>query len=285
MAFYTYSGYPFLFSIERGNVDIIAMFFLMLSMWTLIDQPKRVWLQVIFLSVATHYKIYPLILFWVLFYYHGRKLIIPMVVINLAFLFSLGPNIAFSFIQSLISGGSGAGIGNQWSWVGNHAAYSFAILLTQRYAKFANSFNELFIVAMLVPLILWVQGMVRIIRNKYSSINAVLLIMISIPMMDLLPTISNDYRLVILSTAFLLLIGLNLYQISEDPSWEKILELLAIIVIMFLIAKPYVMQVDHRYILEPTQSFFINNKYVWCVALEGIMVWNIFRHKNKPLLS
>lgn len=285
MAFYTYSGYPFLFSIERGNVDVIAMFFIMLSMWTLIEHPKRVWLQVIFLSIATHYKIYPLILFLVLFYYHGRKLFIPMLVINLVFLFSLGPNIAFSFIQSLVSGGSGAGVGNRWSWVGNHAAYSFAVMLTQRYAKLANSFNELFIVAMLVPFIIWVQGMVRIIRNKYSPINAVLLMMISIPLMGVLPTISNDYRLVIFSAAFLLLIGLNLYQISEDPSWERILELLAIMVIMFLIAKPYVMQVDNRYSLDVTQSFFINNKYVWCVALEAIMVWNIFRHKNKPQLN
>ena len=281
MAFYNFSSYSFLFSIERGNVDVIPMFFMMLSMWTLLKQPKNIWLQVIFLSIATHYKIYPAVLFLVLLYYHGKKLILPMLVVNVAFLFVLGPKIAFAFINSVTSGGSGAGFGNQWSWIGNHGAYSFAKLIFVNYPSFVSAFSTLFIALMLIPFSIWVQGALRILRDKFTPLNAILLFLISVPLMDLLPTISNDYRLIIESTVFLIYIGLILSQISRNPGWKQIVELILVIIIMFFIAKPYPMASQYSYDIRSTSSFFINNKYLWCLALEGTMVWNIIRHKKQ----
>lgn len=278
ISFFNFSSYSFLFSMERGNVDIFAMFFLMLSMWVLIRQPKKIWLQVILLAVATHFKIYPAALFLVLFYYHRRKLILPALAVNLVFLFILGPKIALSFIQSLTSGGGGAGVGNGWTWVGNHAAYAFAESLTMMYSRFADSFMLLWIIFMLIPFAIWMLGTVSIIRNKYSPINAFLILMISIPVMEILPTISMDYRLVILSAAFLLFFGLNISQILQNPNWERIIELLLVLVIMFFVAKPYAMDSNNLYGLKPGASFYLNNKYIWVLALEGVMVWNVIRH-------
>jgi hypothetical protein len=280
ISFYNFSSYPFLFSMERGNVDAIAMVFLMLAMWTLIRQPKNIWLQVILLSIATHFKIYPAALFIVLFYYHGKKLIFPFLITNLAFLLVLGPKNALSFIQSLTSGGGGAGIGNNSTWVGNHAAYSFAESLTLIYPRFTKFFYDIWIVCMLIPFSIWIQGTTRIIRNKYTPMNAVLLLMISIPIMDILPTISMDYRLIILSTSFLLFIGVNFSQILCNPSRGRIIELLLVIIIMFFIARPYDMDLHNPYGLAASSSYFINNKYLWSLALEGIMVWNIIRHQK-----
>jgi len=280
IAFYNFSSYSFLFSIERGNVDVIAMFFMLLSMWTLLKQPKNIWLQVIFLSVATHYKIYPSVLFLVLLYRHGRKLILPMLVVNVALLFVLGPKIALAFITSVTSGGKGAGMGNQWSWVGNHSAYSFAKTFTTRYPSFEKYFIDLFIVCMLIPFSVWIQGTLRILRDKFTPLNAILLFMISIPIMDLLPTISNDYRLIIESTAFLIFIGLNLSQLSRNPNWNHIIELILVLIIMFFIAKPYDMAFQSPYGLKITSSFVLNNKYLWCLAFEGVLVWNIIEYKR-----
>lgn len=284
ISFFNFSSYTFLFSIERGNVDAIAMFFAMLSLWILFRQPKKIWLQVILLTIATHLKIYPAVLFLVLFYFHGRKLIVPMLAINLALLFVSGPKLAWNFLQSVTAGGGGAGVGNSWSWVGNHSAYSFASMLTQRYSRFEKSFFDLWIACLLIPIAFWIQACFRIIRNKYSELNSVLLIMVTIPLMVLVPTISHDYRLVILSISFLFFIGYILYQILQKPGWEKIVELVLTLGIMFLISRPYDMAPDFMYVLKVTSSFFINNKFVWAVALEGIMTWNILRNfKNDPV--
>jgi hypothetical protein len=47
VALYTVTGYPFMFSLERGNYDIFAMLFSLTFLWLLIEKPKSIWLQVI----------------------------------------------------------------------------------------------------------------------------------------------------------------------------------------------------------------------------------------------
>jgi hypothetical protein len=286
IAFYNFSGYSFLFSMERGNVDVIAMFFMILSIWVLITQPKNIWLQVIFLSIATHYKIYPAVLFLVLLYCHGKKLILPMLAVNLVFLFVLGPKVVWAFITSLTSGGSGAGLGNQWSWIGNHGAYSLAQDLTNLVPSFTNHFNELFILSMLVPFLIWLLGTINILKNKYSPINAIYLLMISIPLMDLLPTISNDYKLIIESTAFLIFVGVIIFQILQNQKDKQLSLLVLVLIIMFFIARPYDMNFQYISGTKYLLSYLINNKYIWILTLEGAMVWNLFKHQEKtPVLS
>lgn len=281
MSFFNFSSYGFLFSIERGNVDIVAMFFILLSVWTLIKHPKNIWLQVIFLSIATHYKIYPAILFLILLYQHGKKLLIPMIVVNLAFLFVMGPQTAWSFILSLTNIDSGAGNGVNWNWVGNHSAFSFAENVTLIYPHFSRYLYGIIIVSLVIPLLIWFLGTFTILRNKFTPLNAILLLLITLPLMDLLPTISNDYRLIIQSTTILIFIGLNLSQILKKPSGGQIIELLLTLNIMFLIARPYDALNPFSYYLKENSSFFINNKYLWCLALETIMVWNVLSHHKQ----
>ncbi len=278
MAFYHFSSYSFAFSMERGNVDAFAMIFFISAMWVLIIQPDNIWLQVVLLSVAVHFKIYPAVLFVVLFYKHGKKIILPAILVNLILLMILGPKFAFGVIQALSSGsGIGGGIGNRWTWIGNHSSYAFAESLTQYYSNLSPYLLELWGFFTLLPVCLWITAVIKLAKNKYAAQNAALLGMVSIPLMNMVPTISMDYKLVILSPAALLLIAIIIKQIAHRQNWLDYLQLLILITILLFIGRPYLMDPANPSFLKENASYFVNNKYLWILALEGLMVFNIFR--------
>lgn len=274
---YTFSSYSFMFVIERGQTDIFALLFSMLAILCLIKRPDNIWLQVILLSIATHLKIYPIVLFFVLLRKHGRKLILPALIVNLAMLFILGPKMAYDFLLSLTSSGSGlgGGVGNRWTWIGNHSAYSFADYMARISSNYRLMLYILWPICTLIPFELWFIATYTLLK-KYTALNAVLYFMVSISLMDLFPTISMDYRLVILSPAALLLIGLILKRIILCPRWFDYFQLVLVVLLLLLIGRAYPMSETFDYGLKESASFFINNKYLWSLALQAIMVWNIF---------
>lgn len=271
---YIFSSYFFFYSIERGNTDIIALFYCLLAMWVLIKRPKNIWLQVILLSVAVHFKIYPIVLFPVLLFKHGKRLILPALLINVAFLFCLGPNMALAFIRSMSAGGEGVGIGNAWSNVANHASYSFSIGIDPSSGEYlSTTFFVIWAVTFLVPLLIWGITAKGIELKKYSSLNAVLLFMISIPLMSLLPTVSMDYKLVIHGAAIILLIGLIFRQFLQKFTWFDLIQMVILIGVLFMI--------NRSYAFIGKDLVFICNKYIWVLMLEVFMVVNIFRSQKK----
>jgi len=128
MIWYALSSYPFLFTIERGNYDSIAFLFAVLFVYFSIKKPQSIWLQVILLSIATHLKMYPAVLFVILLINHGRKIILPTILVNIILLLSLGYNNALLFIGVIIRY-SLAPV----TWVGNHSGFSYADFLYQTY--------------------------------------------------------------------------------------------------------------------------------------------------------
>lgn len=278
---YTSSSYSFIFSVERGNTDIFAILFALLAVWSLLKKPDSIWLQVILLSVATHLKIYPAVLFLLLLMKHGKKLILPAVTLNLFFLFILGPKMALSFLQTLTSGsGVGAGIGNKWTWVGNHSAYSFADTLALGSANYSSNLYVLWGIFTLIPILLWGIASIKLINKEYSPQKAILFLMVSILLMDLIPTVSMDYKLVILSPAALLLIAYIIKQTMLKPGLLGYFQLAVVITILLFIGRPYTMSEFDPYGLKSSASYFINNKYLWSLALEFVIVWNIFSVYN-----
>lgn len=282
VAIYTFSGYSFAFSFERGNVDIIAMFFSLLAIWFLLEKPDKIWLQVILLSIAVHFKIYPAALFAILFFKHGKKMIFPTISVNIALLLVLGPKFALGFINALTSGsGDGGGIGNRWTWIGNHSAYSFSESLLRSYPDLPPySFFILWGIFLLLPTLFWALAYLKIVRKMYTPQNAVMLLMVTIPFMESFPTISMDYRLVILSSATVLLIAYILKQTIQSHDWLDFFQLGILIIILLFIGRPYTMSKHNPYILEETASFFLNNKYLWCLALEALIALNVFKNKT-----
>ncbi len=275
IAIYIFSSYFFAYSIERGNTDIFAILYCLLALWVLVKQPQKIWLQVILLSVAVHFKIYPLVLFPLLLFKHGKKLILPTLVVNLVFLFCLGPQVTWDFIQSVTSGGLGAGIGNYWPSAGNHAAYSFAIGIDKSDAEFlTGTFFLIWGIAMLIPLLLWGFSTIALALKKYSAYNGLLLFMVSVPLMSLLPTVSIDYKLVILSAPICLLMVLILKQFLRRFSWFDLAQMVVLSAALLMIHRSYAF-------IGPERAF-ICNKYIWILLLELLMVINIIRDVGKP---
>ncbi len=65
---------------ERGNFDLYALAFSLAGLWILVRCPRRLWLQVVCFSAAAHLKVYPAVLFLLLFWRHGRRSLVPIVV-------------------------------------------------------------------------------------------------------------------------------------------------------------------------------------------------------------
>jgi hypothetical protein len=268
--FFTFSSYAFAFSIERGNYDIFAILFALISVWILLSYPNKVWAQVILLSIATHLKIYPAILFILLFKKNGTKIIFPTIVTNLVLLFILGPNNAIAFINKSLAI---FGIGNGYTWIGNHSSYSFVDQLNKIHVlNLENAFMPVWIIFTLIPIIIWGIGTFILFRKKYSPQVAVLFYMLSIPMMDLIPTVSHDYKLVILSSAIIILLASIIRCITQKPSPTEYIQLVLIFVILLFIGRSY-------FFIE-SKNLLLDNKFIWSLFLEGIMLWNIFRIRH-----
>lgn len=273
MAVFTFSSYFFAYSLERGNTDIFALFFCLLAMWVLIKRPNNVWLQVILLSIAVHFKIYPIVLFALLLFKHGRRLILPALVVNVGFLFILGPKIALAFFSSFSSGVEGVGIGNAWSNVGNHASYSFIMGLDKSGGEYlSGTFFLLWAIAFLVPLIIWGISCIALVLKKYSTINAMYFFMISVPIMNLLPTVSMDYKLVILGSVICLLLALIMKQFIQKFSWFDLIQMGVLLVVLLMLSRSYAF-VDK-------DLFLIRDKYLWVLLLELLMAVNILKNQK-----
>ena len=269
-SFYTFSSYPFLFSIERGNYDIVALFFTLLTLWVFLQHPEKMWTQVILLSIATNLKIYPAILFLLLLRKHGKKLIFPMLLSNLVLLFILGPNNLVAFITTL-SGRSG--LDSMSYWIGNHSSYSFVKgLILNVYPSVQNAFTALWLVCTLLPILFWGIGAFFLLKEKVNSQTAILYFMVSVPLMDIIPTVSHDYRLVIQFSVAILLIAFILKRIVQKPNAVNYLQLVFVSVILLFMVRYFAF-------FDPTSYNFIANKYIWLLCLEGLIVWNILQYR------
>ncbi|MDD5746083.1 MAG: glycosyltransferase 87 family protein [Candidatus Omnitrophica bacterium] len=200
-AFALISSYGFMFNLERGNYDLFALFFSVLFLLLIIKYPQSLWLQVIALSIAAHLKIYPAVLFVLLFWKHKQKALIPAAFVNVAFLFVLGPVCLAEFAKNMTKFA-----GNPYFWLGNHSAASFSRLLTD---DLFFDFKSTKMLLTLTPLIVWMSGCVILLLRKFNPVNAVLFFCLSLPLMNLLPPVSHDYKLVLVGVPFtILFIGL-----------------------------------------------------------------------------
>jgi len=268
ITFYTFSSYGFTFSIERGNYDIYAILFSLLFLRVLIKTPQKLWVQVLLLSIATHLKIYPAILFVLLFKQHGRKMLLPTLITNLALLFILGPNNALAF---LTSSQSSFGIGNKWSWIGNHSSYSFVQnLIEVKLPNLTNSFIPLWIIFTVLPVIIWGVATIPLLKNKLTPQSALLFFAISIPVMDLLPTVSHDYKLVIYSSAIVILIAAMVKCINLHPKRSDYLLLILLFFTLVFIGRSFVYP-------GLFNDIMLTNKYPWAILLELIILWGILK--------
>ncbi len=257
------SSYPYLFAMERGNIDLFAAMFSLLAMWVLLKYPSRIWLQVILLSIAVHIKISPVLLFGALFFVHGAKVIIPAVVVNTVLLFIAGPANAFGFVDTVLYRFQPA------VWVWNHSGYSFAGLLVQEVQWLAPArsvLEALFpALAILVALAAWYL----LLRSGNKQRAVVLGAMITVPAMSVLLVTSIDYQLVILAGAILLLLSLILLRMCAGQGPADYLQILLVSVTVLFLTRSY--------LLMPSFPLLIRNKYPWVLLLQVLMFVQILQ--------
>lgn len=259
---YTLFGYPFLFSIERGNYDAIALLFSLLTIYFILKQPESLWLHVILLSIATHLKIYPAALFLALFVIHGMKVIIPTFVTNLILLLSLGFNNALLFLNVMINY-----VEDPLIWVGNHSGAGFAENLFTFLPTLQEQFASLKPIFTIFPIVIWVVSCYLIIKNLSKDFRIVYLFMVSMPLMCVVPTVSHDYKLVILSSALLIFLALLTYKIIRLSKLWDYLQLITVLILFFFIGRSFA--------YNEGLIKFISNKYPLIIIFSLIMLVNI----------
>jgi hypothetical protein len=262
---YSISSYGFLFSIERGNYDIFALFFTLLSIWVLLKWPKRIWLQIILLSIAVHLKIYPIALFVVLFYKHKWKIIFPSIVINLVLLFILGFQNAIGFLNIIFFNNTSL----RSLWVGNHSGYSFAYQLGLWSPMVANHLPLVQGIFTLIPILIWALAVFQIVRKKCTDERILSLTVITLPLMNLIPTISHDYKLALLSPFVIILLAIVLDRIVHSPDWIEYLQLGFVLIALLMIGRSYKLFSSEFYIFE--------NKYLVVLFIECLAAWNVIK--------
>ena len=259
---FTLSGYPFLFSVERGNYDAIAILFAIASIYLLLKKPEAIWGQVILLSIATHLKLYPAALFIALFIFHRKKVILPAIVVNTLMLFSLGFKNGLKFFSLIIPYTQNPALGTY-----NHSGFGYSQVLLNNFPNHILNIDLWRIGLTFTPILLWGVTCYLIVKHLKNGTRYGYLLMATIPLMCVVPTVSHDYKLVILSPVLLMLFSLILFKITCQAKLADYLQLLILFGFMFLLGRSYE-------IFSPA-FFLISNKYPVIIGLMLMALFNI----------
>jgi Glycosyltransferase family 87 len=116
------TSYGFMFEVERGNIDLYALFFALLSVWLMLRLPRSAWWPAIVLAVAINLKFYPGVLLVILFWRYRWRAILPVLVANAVLLLITGPGNLRNTLTALTAIQST----ERSLWWGNHSAAALA---------------------------------------------------------------------------------------------------------------------------------------------------------------
>jgi len=224
----SFSSYGFLFNIERGNFDVYPLFLSALFLWLLWKHPRRMWLQVLVISAAAHLKVYPLIFYALVVWKHGWKSLLPLAAVNLGFLLCLGPGNALAFIETIAFQSSA----RPSTWIGNHSAYAYAAFWDWQPENPGITATEMAFLA--IPCLIWAGTAFVLYRRGYSLRNAAWLYALSVPLVNLIPRVSYDYKLVWFYAPAVLLLAYQMNRFVNEGKKRAVLEwlLLALLLLM-----------------------------------------------------
>lgn len=258
LAFWLVTSYGFLFSLERGNFDIYPLLAALAGLWLLVKRPNRVWLQVICFSIAAHLKVYPAVLLVLIIWKHGWKSLLPLGVVNVGLLLCLGPANAKFFLWMLAFI---VRTPTPWLWEGNHSAVSFAHMVNG-YLGSRGLAEVPVLLFYLLPVGLWAFACLYLVRRGFSNQGAVWLFLMSVPVMNVVPSTSHDYKLVLLTAPVAILLFYLSWKYALSGRWIHVLQIAFVIVLATLLALSYTR-------LPP----WLWNKYPFILALQVAILW------------
>jgi glycosyl transferase family 87 len=260
----TFTSYGFLFQLERGNTHIWAVFLMIVAVRTLIKQPKRIWFQVILLSLALHLKYYPALLFPVIFWRHGWKAIFPVMVTNLALFLIPYPVEAVKSFSNLQAANN-----KYYNWIGNFSAAGFVGSVFD--PKFRGLIYdpqrtpEHVLIFQLIPASLWVLSSFLLMLRGMTKVNILLFFASTIFPMVLLPNHSHDYNLSISLIPVLLLITFLFYNYVTKKNYFTMISAFFIILVWSVV----------NISLYSFPSQWMMNKYPLFILLQFILTFLI----------
>lgn len=198
-------SYGFQFELERGQWNVIAIFFSLLSIWVFHYHHKYRYLAYALFSLSIQLKVYPVI-FIVMFIRDWRdwknniKRALGLAAANLALLFVLGPQIFINYLEVLRA--QIAQTVNPSIWIGNHSIRSFVegfLGKLRVHNLVANDYSSLMQVALLALIVVCIFFIIlKAYRDGRGGLNVYLLLACTIGAL-LIPSISHDYKLSILA--------------------------------------------------------------------------------------
>ncbi len=256
VAFLVVSSYGFFFSLERGIFDIYAQFASLCGLWWMLKRPRSLWLPVLCFSIAAHLKIYPAILFLLVVWRFRWKSVLPVVLVNAALLFSTGFENALRFF------GLARGFAEYpYLWQGNHSAASFARMVNGYLGpRGIGSVPTLVFYAL--PTGLWVFACVYLLRHKFTAAGAVWLFMLSVPMMNLIPTVSHDYKLVLLGAPLAMALLFLAQDFAASGSTVRALQIAVLAGLATILGLSYA-----------RLPVVVGNKYPFVLAFQAVLLW------------
>ena len=176
---------------------------------------------------------------------------LPIVLVNLGLYFCTGFTNALLFAKRV-----GPYTAAPFIWVGNHSAASFAHYINSYFIeRIGLQFpTQLFY---LLPLAVWGLGFWLLWRRGYSAANATWLFLLTVPLMNVIPSVSHDYKLVILTPIFSAVLYWLIGDFARSGGMEKLVMLLALMGLLFLVGRTPV--------LLPT---LLKNKYPFVIMLQ-----------------
>ncbi len=215
LAFTHFTSYPFEFSIERGNCDAYATLFGVLTLWLLVKRPTWLWLQVILTSLAFQLKLYPCILFFLIFWWHRWRAIMPIAALNAALFLCLGWAPLREYYRMVWLVGGTFPVNALY----HSSGASFWITVMVPFFGFPQQLSYL---ATLLPIVLWCIAAVVLWRGR-SKMNLALLYAVSVPVMNLVPRNSHDYKLVNLIASLAMILTDSVFTFAAQGSlWAAV---------------------------------------------------------------
>ena len=211
LGFWLLTSYGFMYEVERGNIDLYALFFALLSVWLMLRLPRSAWWPAIVLAVAINLKLYPGVLLVILFWRYRWRAVVPTVVANVALLLITGPGNVRNTVTALTAIQSD----QRFLWWGNHSAPALANVL-RHVTGWAPSW--IYLPLLLVPLALWALTLLLLVRRGWSDRRAVLAAAACVPVMGVVPAISHDYKLVLFGLLAMAMMLLSRSSLVIAPS-------------------------------------------------------------------
>jgi hypothetical protein len=185
------TSYGFMFEIERGQLDLYALFFALLAAWLLLARPQgSPWWPSLALALAINIKAFPGLLAVVLLWRYRWRAVVPLLVTNLSLILSAGPGNVRHFVERrawLETSTSSRGWVNNSAWSLAHTLHGVSSWPGAIWLVFIGS-----------SALLWLATLIVVMRRGWNARRAVLVSAACIPVMCTFPSISNDYRLVLL---------------------------------------------------------------------------------------